>query len=236
MDGRLAVGGDLGVFIARRGRLVALRRGQAVFHEGDPSTAVYACVEGSINLTTVAPGGKTVVLGVRNPVEVFGELSALDGARRSATAMATTPSSVSRMTSDEFLEALSEAPTLSLNILRSLSESLRAGNRRVSSQIGDSVLVRVGQRLLDECDAHHDAGLSGSQLSPHSPVTVTTSQDEFARWIGVTREAVARALATLRRAGAIETSRGRIIVLDPALVVSAMQAAPLRQEIPTGRR
>jgi CRP/FNR family transcriptional regulator, cyclic AMP receptor protein len=196
-----------------------------VFHEGDPSTSVFACVEGSVNLTSVTPSGRTVVLGVRTPVHVFGELSALDGAARSATATATTASTVASMTSDAFLDALHEAPALSLVVLRSLSDSLRTGNRRVSSHINDSVLVRVGQRLLDEWTAH--AHLASKQslatgTGPASAFTLTMGQDEFAGWLGVTREAVARALATLRRANAIETSRGRIVVLDPQRITTAI--------------
>jgi CRP-like cAMP-binding protein len=40
------------------------------------------------------------------------------------------------------------------------------------------------------------------------------TQSDLAEWIGATRESTARALAQFRRAGLIETCRGRIVVLD----------------------
>lgn len=47
-------------------------------------------------------------------------------------------------------------------------------------------------------------------------ITLPISQEELAGWTGSSREAVAKALRTLRALGAIRTERRRITVLDEA--------------------
>jgi CRP-like cAMP-binding protein len=45
-------------------------------------------------------------------------------------------------------------------------------------------------------------------------ITLHLSQEELAGWVGASREAVSKALGTLRRHGWIETGRRRVIVHD----------------------
>ena len=53
---------------------------------------------------------------------------------------------------------------------------------------------------------------------PAESTNVCITQDEVAGWVGSSREAAARSLALLRELGAIETGRGRIIILDPQVL------------------
>jgi CRP-like cAMP-binding protein len=49
-------------------------------------------------------------------------------------------------------------------------------------------------------------------------IALPFTQDELAGWTGASREAVSKALGSLRTAGFIRTSRLRVVVLDlPAL-------------------
>jgi CRP-like cAMP-binding protein len=71
---------------------------------------------------------------------------------------------------------------------------------------------RVTRRLLEL------ARTSGEARSDEEGVLVSISQQELAAWTGASREAVNKALATLRAPGWIATRRGGIVVLDrPAL-------------------
>jgi CRP-like cAMP-binding protein len=51
------------------------------------------------------------------------------------------------------------------------------------------------------------------------------TQSDLAESIGATRESTARALAQFRRAGLIETCRGRIVVLDVVGLDALMSAS-----------
>jgi Cyclic nucleotide-binding domain len=81
-------GGLLAGALRAHGRLVRFRRGQALFTQGDRAERVFAIERGWVMITSLAPGGREIVLGLRGPGDLIGDLSALDGAPRSATALA----------------------------------------------------------------------------------------------------------------------------------------------------
>jgi CRP/FNR family cyclic AMP-dependent transcriptional regulator len=69
-------------------------------------------------------------------------------------------------------------------------------------------LGRVAARLIELVDRH------GEPFDGGIAITLPLSQEELAGWTGSSREAVAKALHTLRGLGCIRTERRRIIVLD----------------------
>jgi CRP-like cAMP-binding protein len=142
------------------------------------------------------------------PGDEFGELSALDGRPRSASAAAIGPTVVAELRSDRFLEVLTDEPHLFVAVCQNLSAQLRRANDRLVARNTNSATVRTGRMLVELASLmmRH----SGSSPSYEVPIT----QSDLADWIGATRESTARALAGFRRAGLVETCRGRIVVLD----------------------
>ncbi len=207
----------LGAFIVARGRRVRIRPGEVLFREGDISSSVYAIVSGRINLFITTPTGRDVILGFKVPVQGFGELSAIDAGPRSASAVAMESTVIAQMTGDEFLDQLQQVPVLSLVVLRGLAEQLRSLNSRMLARTSDHTPQRVGQLLIELC----------VKFRRHNPgdacVVIPVSQDEVAAWVGSTREATARALAVFRAAGAVETGRNRIVVIDSNSLLRAMR-------------
>ncbi len=211
---------ELGEFVAARGRRVNVGTGQVLFHEGDASKSVYACVTGRVNIVINTPTGRELLLGMKTPTQAFGELSAIDGGRRSASAIAMEPSTVSQMSSDDFLDELAQAPRLALVVLRELSGHLRMLNARVSARTSENTTERVAHLLIELSTKFRRHGVEEGRSE--LPIT----QDEVAAWVGSTREAAARSLASLRKCGVIETGRHKIIVCDESsLVELASQAA-----------
>ncbi|MFI0351630.1 Crp/Fnr family transcriptional regulator [Actinomadura sp. 9N407] len=58
------------------------------------------------------------------------------------------------------------------------------------------------------------AGIDGEATGASVQINLHLSQEELASWVGASREAVSKALGTLRRHGWIETGRRRVIVHD----------------------
>ncbi len=178
-----------------------------LFAEGDQSTSVFACTSGRINLFVTSPSGREVMLGTKTPVEGFGELSAISGSPRTATARATEAATVAVMPGDEFLHELEAEASLAIAVLRELAGQLAVSNLRLSSRSVESAEGRVAQLLVDLGSKFRRHGRGGSTELP-------ITQDEVAAWVGSTREAAARSLASLRKAGCIKTGRGRITIVD----------------------
>ena len=73
---------------------------------------------------------------------------------------------------------------------------------------GSNTLSRVSRRLVELSETH------GTESEDGVTITLPISQEELAGWTGASREAVTKALRTLRDLGWIETGRRSISVSD----------------------
>jgi len=208
---------DLGAFIAERGRRTEFGAGEYLFHEGDRSVAVYACLDGRVGIELALPSGRELLLGMKTPGQAFGELSAIDHGSRSASARAVDDVAVAVLGVEAFLSGLAERPDLAIGMLRDMAGLLRASNARLSARNSESIAARVGGRLLEL--SHLTRRHAGTIGSVELPIT----QTDLANWVGTTRESAARALSSLREAGAVRTGRGVIVVVDINLLEVAVR-------------
>jgi CRP/FNR family transcriptional regulator, cyclic AMP receptor protein len=186
------------------------RRGETLFREGDVSETVMAVLEGRVKISVLTQSGREIVLSTKEPGELVGELAAVDGRRRSATATALGDVDVTTLSTSAFGALLDSEPARARQLLHALVAQLRAANLQRSERDEGSTLQRVARRLssLARSFAEHN--------DPDAPVDLQLTQDDLAGWVGATREATNRALASLRATGCIATRHRRVVVTDPA--------------------
>ena len=184
------------------------RKGQAIFHEGGTSDRVVILLEGRVKASTVTEEGKEIILAFRGPGDMLGELSAIDGEPRSATVEAIEPVEALALAAADFRSFLIAHPDVGLLLLRMLSRRLRdADRKRVEFGAHDTV-GRVAARLVELAERYGEPAARGIRVG------LPLSQEELASWTGASREAVSKALGTLRKVGWVITERRRITVLD----------------------
>jgi CRP/FNR family transcriptional regulator, cyclic AMP receptor protein len=184
------------------------RRGQALFHQHGSPDRVIVVLRGRVKVSRLTEEGKEIVLAFRGPGDLLGELSAIDAEPRSATVEAIEPVEALAVSSRDFRSFLIAHPEVALVLLRMISHRLRDADRvRVEYGAHDTV-GRVSARLVELADQYGEPVPRGIQIG------LALSQEELAGWTGASREAVARALRTLREAGWVVTERRRITVLD----------------------
>lgn len=201
--------------LIRRGTTLKLRKGQHLFHEADAGDQVFLVRSGRIKVALTTPTGRELLLAMKEPGELVGELSAIDGGERSAAAAATEASTVSSVSGSAFLDALDCDPRLALVLLRQMARQIRIAGRRSADRVSADTKTRLAQRLLDLATTigHYDA--------QGDTTTLRLTQDDLAGWIGATREATARALGELRTTGCVSTGRQRIDILDNDVLASS---------------
>jgi len=101
-----------------------LKKGEVVFHEGNPSGDAYIISLGSIEILENTASGQKV-LGILGKNEIFGEMGLIDGQPRSATARAREDSVVYVLTPKTFDNMVQENPEALLPILKILINRMR---------------------------------------------------------------------------------------------------------------
>jgi CRP-like cAMP-binding protein len=107
-----------------------------------------------------------------------------------------------------FLGFIETHPRVAIVLLQMLSRRLRdADRKRIEFAAYDSV-GRVARRLVELADRFGESSEDGLRI------TLPLSQQELAAWVGASREAVSKALHTLRARKWVETARRGVTVLD----------------------
>jgi CRP-like cAMP-binding protein len=190
------------------GRTRRYETGAPLFLERDPGDAVLVLESGRVKLTCSTDGGREALIGIREPGDLIGEMSAIDGVPRLATAIALEPVEVLVLSGPAFVAFLERTPAVALVLVRLLNRRLRdAARERIEFGALDTV-GRVCSRLVELADRFGAAEAGGVRID------VAITQEELAAWTASSREAVIRALRTLRELGWIETRRRGITLLE----------------------
>lgn len=186
-----------------------LPAGATLFVEGDDPYDMMIIESGDIKLVTAALNGQETLLDVLGAGEVLGELSAIDGASRSATATALTDVELTSIPVERFLGFLQANPASMGALLAVAVRRLRLSNRRQLEFTTADALGRVCARLDELADRY---GRAGEADGVHIDLPIT--QTELAQWCGLSREAVVKSLRKMRDLGWVTTTDGSVIVED----------------------
>ena len=175
-----------------------LRPGARIFEPGQPARNLFFVARGLVKLTDVSPGGDEVIVHLYHPGDIFGERCFLRAAQQ-FFATAFEDADVLEMAASGVIEQIRTRPDTLLELLGELSGRLTAIDGEFHSFVSDSVLVRLGAKLLALASA---SARDGDWLDlPHG-----FSHEAFAQMLGVHRETVTRAIANLKKLGVVATA------------------------------
>lgn len=186
--------------------LKSFAAGEFVIRQGDVADGLYGALTGRLSVSYETAEGREMILRMIMPGELFGEIALVDGGARSTTVMARDASTVLFIARHIFLPFLYRHPELVLRLAVHLSTLIRRG----TDQLAVVTLLSTPQRLAKTLVAL--ANVSAGEAS------ISVSQDELSRILGVSREVVNRQLASWRDCRYVTLARGRIILLDDGAI------------------
>jgi CRP/FNR family cyclic AMP-dependent transcriptional regulator len=205
------------VSAALRGR--RFRRGEVIFHEGDPGDSLSIVARGSVKiLVTAEDGTEPAILTTVGPGGFFGELALLDGRARSATAVAVDPVETYVLRRDAFARRVDDQPALRHALLAALAGEIR----RLTAQLEDLHFLdlpgRLARHLLRRIEAA-DGRLPDDEVRLPWPYT----QGELAGMIGGSRQSVNRLLADFVGQDLLRFDGDEIVIVDARRLAAAAQ-------------
>jgi CRP-like cAMP-binding protein len=197
--------------IARTLRGRRFRRGEVLFHEGDPGDALFVVASGAVKVVVPSEDGEEAILATLRRGDFLGELALLDGAPRSASAVALEATETLALPREQFRALVASEPAIRDALLAAVAAELRRLTTHVAELHFLDLTGRLAARLARLADEHGERQPNG-EIKLDAPLT----QSDLAAMIGATRQSVNKLLGEFEADGLLRMERDSIVVPDLA--------------------
>ena len=176
--------------------MLAFKKGQPIFAQGDPADAVFYLQDGKVKLTVVSPAGKEATVGILGESSFFGEGALAGQELRMGSASALTDCTILRINKKSMMQALHRKHSFSdLFVSHLLARNIRYEEDLVD-QLFNSSEKKLARILL--LLAHF-----GKEGKPEI-VIPKISQESLAEMVGTTRSRVSFFMNRFRKLGFVQ--------------------------------
>jgi len=173
----------------------------------DNTTDVFFIVSGRVRATIFAASGKEVSFRDLGAGKSIGELSAVDGALRSANVIALTNTVLASMPADIFRNVLRDHPDVSARMMAYIVDLVR----KLSDRVVEFSVLAVRNRIHAELLRLAREQIGDGNIATLSPAPMHA---DIAGRVATHREAVTRELSVLASSGLIERQPGAFVISD----------------------
>ena len=184
--------------VARQMRETVFQAGQSIFARGDAGKDVYLVLEGRVRLSVLSSEGRELTFSHAAPGDVFGEIAALDGGRRTAEATAVTAVRAMTLSHTMLLRLVETSPGFAQSVITFLCSRIRETDIQLEGVALHRIEVRLARFLLGLLRQRDEASTKA-----HETIDIGMSQGELALLLGASRPKVNGALTLLEDMQAI---------------------------------
>ena len=185
------------------------RRGEALFHEGDPGDALHILTSGQVKVFLTTPDGEEAVVALLGPGDICGELAIFDDLPRSASVIALEATETLALHRQNFHAFLRAHPEVVSEVLAVLAGRIRRLDEQLKQTYFMDLPYRLSRKLL-ELSADR-----GHRTPQGIRIDVPLTQSDLASMVGASRQRVNRILAELRDKQVIRLERRGLTILKP---------------------
>lgn len=185
-----------------------LPHGEVITRQGDAVTSLFLVTAGAVRLSAVTTRGREVVVALLGPGDIFGEVGLLGGCSP-VEARAIGEAEIVALPIGTLRDLIDRHPATAEELLRLIAARLHRTSGALRDALDGDLRTRLSRRLHDLAREHGAPEADGIRLR------VPLTQEELARMVGATREAVNRTLGSLADRGLLLRSGGSIVIRDP---------------------
>jgi CRP/FNR family transcriptional regulator, cyclic AMP receptor protein len=183
-------------------------KNQVVYVAGGPADSMLVLTSGELKVSNYSADGAELILASVMPGETIGELGMLSDLARSATVIATRPSTAMLLSRAVVMQLIEDRPAVAVAMLQHLADM----TRKMNGVAADLVFLDVHQRVARFLVSHARV--------PSGTVRITQSQ--LASTIGASRQRVNVCLQEFQRRGWVSLSSGTVRIVDRGVLDLAM--------------
>jgi CRP/FNR family transcriptional regulator, cyclic AMP receptor protein len=183
-------------------------RGATLMFQHEREDRVMILLSGRVKVSRVDHDGREVLLSIRDPGDVLGELALIDGQPRIATVTALEGVAALVLGAEALRAYLETAPKVAVALLEVIARRFRDTTLKRSQFGASDTMGRLAARVLELAERYgepSDAGVT---------VICPLSRSELVAWTGASRAGVGQALQALQALGWLHASGRTLLVRD----------------------
>jgi CRP-like cAMP-binding protein len=190
-------------------RSIAFARGESLWNEGAPATALYVVAEGQIKSYRVSRDGTELILEITSSTTPIGEVGLFHpGGTRLVAVSAMEPTVCLTIARQPLLAFMTRHPPVMLRMLEKISVTAGRAAYSFSDVAFEDIRRRVARTLVALAREHGEPTENGVRIR------LKLSQTTLAAMVAASRENVNRALALFLSCGAVSQQDGYFLVHD----------------------
>jgi CRP-like cAMP-binding protein len=201
--------------LCRYAKHTTLKRGATIVSKGDPGNSLIVVVSGTVKISISSADGRSAILNLIGPGEIFGEVALLDGLARTADATANTNCEIYVIDRRDFIPFVRRQPALAMKFIELLCTRLRWTSDQVEEVILQNLPGRLASALLRLTEKH--------KLAPAGR-TIAITQQEISEMVGMTRESINKQLRAWAARDWVRLEHGAIVVLNAEMLRELTEA------------
>jgi CRP/FNR family transcriptional regulator, anaerobic regulatory protein len=198
---------DLAELEALLGNRIKLKKGDALFHNGSPFTALFAVKLGSLKTTVLSDDGREQVAGYH----MAGDLVGLDGMgedRHACEALALEDSEACVLPFARIEELARHVPALQHNLHRFMSREIERDHRVMLLLGSMRAEERLAAFLLNLSERYHARGYSSTEF------VLRMTREEIGSYLGLKLETVSRLFSKFQEEGLVMVAGRSVKIID----------------------
>jgi CRP-like cAMP-binding protein len=184
----------------------SLRKGEAIFSEGENINGIFCIKEGVCKMTKLSANGNEQVVRLTASGELLGQRSMISDEAVGLSAVALNPMEVCYIPKDTVMEFFNQNNQFSLTVMKTICADLKEANNHLVDMAQKSVRQRLAGTLLylyESFGTDEDGCLR-----------IKLSREELAGIIGTATESCIRLLSEFQKAGKIKLEGKNILLTD----------------------
>jgi CRP/FNR family transcriptional regulator, anaerobic regulatory protein len=184
-----------------------LHKNDYLYHDGDPSRAIYAVRSGCVKTMTESPNGDEQIVGFHLPGELLGLDGFADG-RHTCNAQALETSSVCELPLDKLENLCHQLPSLQRQMHRIMGKEMNTEHKQLLLLGKMSAEERLASFLLSFASRMRERKWKETEFNLCMP------RQDIANYLGVAVETVSRLFAVFQSDKIIKVDRRHVTILD----------------------
>ena len=181
-------------------------KGDIVFAEFEPGDSLFFIQSGSVRVTKII-GDKEKCMAILTTGEIFGEMSILEQAPRSATAITEEPCKLLELTKENFVQLSKVKPIIAIKLFKSLASRILDQARKfkiISLGSPDLKIMDVFLMLVEKNNIHIADEVKNIRIEANPEV--------IANWAGISDDECQKHLKEMESKGQLKQFDGGFII------------------------